>query len=94
LKTKILNLLINFSYIISIIVVIIGLIGFYFHRPTLAIILIISGAFMGLPYHFVSYRREMEKTGSVNKIWFLRFVAIMIMLGLLGFFLLTQVIKN
>jgi len=87
LKNNILNKLVTFCYIMGAILVIVGILGFFINRQDLARLLIIFGAFFCLPFHFMYYRKETEKGGSINTIWFLRFIAILIMLGLLPIFI-------
>jgi len=48
--------------------VIIGLLGFYFRQQNLARLLIISGAFLCLPFHFAFYKKEIAKNNKVNTI--------------------------
>ena len=79
------------NHIAGILLVGIGVLGTNTEYKNLAKFLIVLGAFLCLLFHFVSYKEKIKKNFTNDRIAFLRFAMIVIMIGFVFLWLLFGV---
>lgn len=88
---KTLNRIMAINHIAGILLVGIGVLGTNTEYKNLAKFLIVLGAFLCLLFHFVSYKEKIKKNFTNDRIAFLRFAMIVIMIGFVFLWLLFGV---